>query len=315
VTAMTATVTIVTAMQPCYVSTRPEGPRPNCLNELAAVYAAQPNGSTPGCSFLHFNKGASVFPNPTSSICNDVNPAQQGIPSVVYWQASPTKITYFTSGTGSFVWQIPTYTGKEVMFAKIPSGCSPIIGLVLDLQSSLLLLVTIAETYTAPLVASGAVFTKVFDITPDIPNMDVTSRVTNDLTAPKTLYFTSFAAFANSVTSYTWAPNVAPIVNLIPTTLPSLPSQLFWSTQRKGLIAATSNDQLFGVAISQTPGAVSRINATLPVGSTHAAIYADTYYSGNSKAVTAVSVSTGKQLWTACIKNGQFVVGNFVFLA
>jgi len=245
----------------------------------------------------------------------DVNPAQQGNPSVVYWQASAQRLQFFTSGTGFWVWQIPTTNGKEVRFAKIPSGCSPIIGLVLDLQSSLLLLVTIAETYTAPLVASGAVFTKVFDITPDIPNMDVTSRVTNDLTAPKTLYFTSFAAFANSVTSYTWAPNVAPVVTLIPTSLPSLPIQLFFSTQLKGLLAATSDDLLFSVGLAAPSGVTMPINATLPSGSTHAAIYGDLYHSANAVNVTAVSVSTGKQAWTACIKNGQFVVGNFVYIA
>lgn len=98
---------------------------------------------------------------------------------------------------------------------------------------------TVAEAYESPLYSgSGLSFTKIFDVTSVIPNMDVTSLVTQY--SGNELYYTSFAVFTNAVTSYTWQQSGAlPTVVLLPSTgLDQLPSggaisssgQVYYST-------------------------------------------------------------------------------------
>jgi len=86
-----------------------------------------------------------------------------------------------------------------------PAGQSYFIGFA---GSSLPLVVdvTVAESYKVPLyTGTGLTFKKIFDVSADISNMETNSLVTQY--SGNNLFFTSFAAFTNTVTSYTWNPS------------------------------------------------------------------------------------------------------------
>jgi len=209
-------------------------------------------------------------------------------------------------------------SGNANQFAAVPPGCSYIIALLLQGPSTLLL-VTIAETYSAPILATGlSAFTRIFDVTNVIGGMDVTSYAINDPTAnPLVVYYSSFNVFSYSLSSLTYiSASVIPSVQVFPTTLAFLPIQLFWSTSQKTVIAGLPDDSLWVISIAGH-GATKQIPLVkpLPVGSTRAAFNADIYYSANDTHVIAVNANTGALSWgPTCIQNGKFVQGNFVFL-
>jgi len=131
------------------------------------------------------------------------------------WLAHPWIRNCLSVVAGALVWALSTQaqTLTSVYDTTPPAGQSYFIGFA-GSSSTYVLDVTLAETYASLLYSeTGLTFSKIFDVTPDIQNMDTTSLVTQY--TGNTLLYTSFAAFSNTVTSYTWSlAGQAPLVTL-----------------------------------------------------------------------------------------------------
>jgi len=283
--------------------------KPQCRNELAAVYQAKNQSGAPGCSYMHYNganRGAYQFPNCKSQICADVG-AGDGKPAVTYNKA--TRLSYYTTGTGKYVWVINTVSGLEQKFANLPFPHSFIIGL--EIIGTQLWLFTVKEAYFAPLTPIPATFALYPDFAALGMNLQPSSLVDVNPATPDFVYLTGRGFLPSSQVFFTFrfTPPSFSTVNIQGITTP--PRQMFWSTSLSTAVFTNSTDALLALNLSN--GMPTAIVQT-PMGSVAATINGDYYYSANTTFAQAQNIKNGKSLWCAPI-NGVPILGNFVYLA
>jgi len=291
------------------------GGKPNCRNELAAVYRAknQTVGST-GCSYLHYDGargGGYQFPNCNSKICDDIgfNP---GHPAVTYTKS--TRVSYYTTGTGKLVWWINTVSGKENPFAPIPDldPGEAVVGV--EQVGSLVYLFTTRNIFTAPVTPVPSTFTGIGITMAELSiaaNLQTIVDTAPSSSASSVVFYLTGGSGLNNLL-YTLRFNPAPATTSVPIQgLGSKPRQMFYSTGLGKVVVTNTTDFLHFVDSSN--GMVSPIAATT-TGTVAAAVNGDYYYSANADNAVALNVKTGKRLWYSKI-NGAPILGNFVYLA